>query len=112
MILRCRGRGCRLEVDVALRQAAYLLSPYDLTGKDNTFNGTVTITGSYYGKKASTLGVAKLGNINEPSSSGKNDKITFAEGSTPGSTGGGKLVYLGDGTLERSNKPLCFADTG
>lgn len=83
-----------------------------LTGKDNTFNGTVTITGSYYGKKASTLGVAKLGNINEPSSSGKNDKITFGEGSTAGSTGGGKLVYLGDGTLERSNKPLYFADTG
>lgn len=83
-----------------------------LTGKNNTFNGTVTITGSSYGKKASTLGVAKLGNINEPSSSGKNDKITFGEGSTAGSTGGGKLVYLGDGTLERSNKPLYFADTG
>ena len=83
-----------------------------LTGKENTFNGKVTITGSYYGKKASTLGVAKLGNINEPSSSGKNDRITFGEGSTAGSTGGGKLVYLGDGTLERSNKPLYFADTG
>ena len=83
-----------------------------LTGKNNTFNGTVTITGSSYNKKASTLGVAKLGNINEPSSSGKNDKITFGEGSTAGSTGGGKLVYLGDGTLERSNKPLYFADTG
>ena len=83
-----------------------------LTGKENTFNGKVTITGSYYDKKASTLGVAKLGNINEPSSSGKNDRITFGEGSTAGSTGGGKLVYLGDGTLERSNKPLYFADTG
>lgn len=83
-----------------------------LTGIDNTFSGSITIDGSSNGKKACVLGLAKLGNVNEPSSSGKNDKITFAEGSTAGSTGGGKLVYLGDGTLERSNKPLYFADTG
>ena len=83
-----------------------------LTRTDNTFNGTVSIAGSNFGKKASTLGLAKLGNVNDASSAGKNQKITFAEGTTPGSTGGGKLVYLGDGTLERSNKPLEFSDTG
>ena len=83
-----------------------------LTGVDNTFNGTVSIAGSNWGKKASTLGLAKLGNVNDASSAGKNQKITFAEGTTAGSTGGGKLVYLGDGTLERSNKPLEFSDTG
>ena len=83
-----------------------------LTRTDNTFNGTVSIAGSNWGKKASTLGLAKLGNVNGASSAGKNQKITFAEGTTSGSTGGGKLVYLGDGTPERSNKPLEFSDTG
>ena len=83
-----------------------------LTGTASTFNGTVNISGSMYRNKPGTLGVAKLGSGAGPSSIGINQTISFVDDSGTGASGGGRLVYLGDGTGERSDKKLKFNNSG